>query len=229
MYTRVSGCRRIERKASASKEEGFVGRGFAKEWEEYNGLGFSLMMEAICGKEFSHMSPQDFKVTSKILWLATLIFAGIDVVYVPILARRIEAAKFRQLKWTLFTVTAIFWAAMWTWVLVDFWDSVYRYLFPAWVRWIIPPAYGLLFAGVGLLFWWLALRFRFSPVVSFCLLGGLWGVITHVWAVFLGVVDKPPLLQGVAPAAAVIVAVFEFIFYWCIILSMSALLHRCRR
>jgi hypothetical protein len=36
--------------------------------------------------------------------------------------------------------------------------------------------------------------------VSFRLLGGLWGMITHVWAVYLGIVDKPPMLQGVAVA-----------------------------
>jgi hypothetical protein len=175
------------------------------------------------------MSPHDFKVTSEMLWMGTLIFAAIDAVYVPILAWRIKVGMFRQFRWFLFTTTAFFWSALWTWTIVNFWDSVYRYLFPAWARWLIPPAYGLLFAGVGLLFWWLAAQFRVNPVVSFCLLGGLWGMITHLWAVFLGIVDKPPLLQGVAPAAAVIVAVFEFIFYWCIILTMSALLHRCRR
>ncbi len=49
---------------------------------------------------------------------------------------------------------------------------------------------------------------------------------THLWAVYRGIVDKPPLLQGVAPAAAVVVAVFEFMFYGCIILSVASLRHR---
>lgn len=172
------------------------------------------------------MFPPDFTVTSEMLWLGTLIFAVIDAVFVPILAWRIRAATFRQFKWTLVTATAIFWSAIWTWALVNFWDSVYHYVFPAWARWLIPPVYGLLFAGVGLLFWWLAIRLRGNPVASFCLLGGLWGMMTHLWAVHLGIVDKPPVLQGVAPAAAVIVAVFEFMFYGCIILSMAALLHQ---
>jgi hypothetical protein len=172
------------------------------------------------------MFPPGFKATSEMLWLGTLIFAVIDAAFVPNLAWRIKAATFRQIKWTLVTATAIFWSAIWTWALFNFWDSVYQYMFPAWARRLIPPAYGLLFAGVGLLFWWLALRLQGNPVVNFCLLGGLWGMMTHLWAVYWGIVDKPPVLQSVAPVSAVIVAVFEFMFYWCIILSVAVLSHQ---
>lgn len=173
--------------------------------------------------------PPDFKVTSHMLWMGALIFALIDAGFVPLLAWRIQPVTFRQVKWILVTTTAIFWSGLWTWALVNFWDSVYRYVFPAWARWLIPPAYGLLFAGVGLLSWWLALRMPGNPVLGFCLLGGLWGMITHLWAVFLGIVDKPPMLQGATPAGAVIMAVFEFIFYGCMILGVAALLDSARR
>jgi hypothetical protein len=173
--------------------------------------------------------PPDFKVTSEMLWQGTLILALIDAGFVPLLAWRINPARFRQLKWALVATTAIFWSALWTWALANFWDSVHRYLFPDWARWLIPPVYGLLFAGVGLLFWWLTLRCSGNAVVGFCLLGGLWGMITHMWAVYLGIVAKPPMLQGVDPVAAVVVAVFEFMFYWCIILSVALLLQRGRQ
>src|SRR5574341_2154410 len=33
----------------------------------------------------------------------------------------------------------------------------------------------------------------------------------------------PPALQGANPVAAVVIAIFEFIFYWCIILGVAAL------
>jgi hypothetical protein len=46
-------------------------------------------------------------------------------------------------------------------------------------------------------------------------------MVTHVWAVHLGIVDKPPMLQGASPVAAVVFAVFEFTLYWCIILSVA--------
>lgn len=159
------------------------------------------------------------------LWLGTLIFVTIDAVFVPILAWRINSTTFRRCKWALSFTTAIFWSALWTWGLVNFWDSIYHYVFPAWAHWLIPPIFGLLYAGISILFWWLALRLRGNAAANFCLLGGLWGMTTHLFAVSIGIVDKPPVLQGAAPVAAVIIAIFEFMFYWCVILSVAVLLH----
>jgi hypothetical protein len=167
--------------------------------------------------------PPDIKVTSEVLWRGTLMFALIDLGFVPLLAWRIKPTRFRQLKWALVVITAIFWSMLWTWALDNFWDSVYHYFFPDWARSFVPLLFGLLSAGVALIFWWGALRFS-NPVVGFCLLGGLWGMVTHVWAVYRGIVDKPPMLQGASPVAAVVVAIFEFMFYWCIILSVALLL-----
>jgi hypothetical protein len=171
------------------------------------------------------MSPTGFRVTSEMVWRATCVFAVTDAAFVPVLVWRVNRSTSRQLAWALFATAATFWCGIWAWALLSFWDSVYRYMFPGWARCLIPPAYGLLFAGVGVLSWRLALRFPGSPVISFCLSGGLWGMITHLWAVHLGIVEKPPVLQGVAPAAAVTLAVFEFLCSWCIILSVAALLH----
>jgi hypothetical protein len=36
--------------------------------------------------------------------------------------------------------------------------------------------------------------------------------LTHTWAVYRGVVDKPPMLQDASPVAAVVIAFFEYIF-----------------
>lgn len=171
------------------------------------------------------MIPPDFKITTEILYRGALIFAVMDVVFIPILAWRIKPEVFRRIKWALAGVTAIYWCALWAWVLDNFWNPVYHYVFPTWSRWFIPPTYGLLFAGVCLFFWWLALRLHGNPVLNFCLLGGLWGMITHLMAISLGILSKPPVLQGAAPEAAVIIAIFEFMFYWCVILSVTALVH----
>ena len=58
-------------------------------------------------------------------------------------------------------------------------------------------------------------------MVAFCVFGSLWGMVTHVWAVYRGIVDNPPMLQGTSPVAAVVAAVFEFMLYWCIILGVA--------
>ena len=171
------------------------------------------------------MLPAGAKITSEILWWGALILAAIDAGFVSILAWRINLATFRRFKWALTSTSAIFWCALWTWGLTTFWDSIYHYVFPAWAHWLIPPIFGLLYAGTSLLFWWLALRFGGNALINFCLLGGLWGMLTHLLGVYLGIVNKPPALQGAAPAAAVVFAVFEFIFYWCTILSVSTLAH----
>lgn len=167
--------------------------------------------------------PPGIKVTSEMLWQGTLIFALIDLGAIPLLVWRIQPSRFRRLKWTLVVTAAIFWGLLWTWVLASFWDSVYHYLFPAWARPFLPFFFGLLSAAVALGLWWGATRLSINPILGFCLFGGLWGMVTHLWAVYRGIVNKPPMLQGASPAAAVIIAIFEFIFYWCVILGLAAL------
>jgi hypothetical protein len=166
--------------------------------------------------------PGDLKVTTEILYKGALIFALIDIFYVIILFRLVKTGELVKLKWSLVTVIAIFFCFLLGFIMsVLFWDSVYSYVFPVWARWIIPPCYGLLFSVAGLLFWWIAVRFQRISVLVFCLLGGTWGVLTHILAIERGILDKPPMLQGSSPAAALTIAAFEFIFYWCVCLSLA--------
>jgi hypothetical protein len=71
--------------------------------------------------------------------------------------------------------------------------------------------------------WALALRLKAHATTGYPLFGGLWGACTHLWAVTRGIVTKPPMLQGASPMGAVVIAFFEFTFYWCVILGASAL------
>jgi len=173
------------------------------------------------------MLPSDIKVTSEVLWKGAIIFALIDTIFVSILTRRIKPLRFRQIKWTLVITMAAFFTLLWG-VLGSyiFWDSVYHYFFPEWSRWFIPPLYGLLFSAAGLLFWWIALKLPGNAAINFCLLGGFWGMMTHLWAEYRGLLEKPPMLQGASPVAAVVIAIFEFMFYWCVVLSIASLLKR---
>jgi hypothetical protein len=169
----------------------------------------------------------DDKVTTEILWQGAFIFALMDTVFVVLLARLIQPERLREMKWMLAGVMAVFFCGLFG-VLASgiFWESVYHYFFPAWARWLIPPAYALLFAAVGQLFWRIAFRLPGNAVINFCILGGSWGMITHLWAIYRGILDKPPMLQGCSPAAAVVLAVFEFTFYWCICLGLASLWRR---
>jgi hypothetical protein len=169
------------------------------------------------------MNLEGVKVTSEILWRAAVLFGLVDIVLVTYYARFIEPAVFRQMKLQVTLVTGILWFLIWLVMVIFFWDPVYHYVFPSWSRWILPLFFGIGFALIGLLFWWIALQFRGNPVLSFCLLGGLWGMTTHVWAIHRGILEKPPLLQAASPVAGSVMPVFEFIFYWCVILGVSFL------
>jgi len=176
------------------------------------------------------MTFADLKVTTEVLWRGTLIFAVVDTLYVAVLTRQIKAETFRQIKWPLVITAGIFWflllLTLMSWL---FWEPVYHYVFPAWARWFIPPVYGLLFAATGYLFWWLASRLPGNPIIYWCLLGGLWGMITHSWAIYRGILDKVPMLQGASPIATVVLPIFEFAFYYCVILSLAAAYQHFRR
>lgn len=169
----------------------------------------------------------NLKVTSEILWKGAVFFALIDVMLVTSLIRLIKPMDLFKMKWRLIIFMAVFFCILFgSIVSLIFWDSVYSYVFPSWIRWIIPPSYGVLFSMVGLLFWWLAFKLPTNPILNFCILGGLWGITTHVLAIHRGILDKPPMLQGASSISALTVAAFEFIFYWSICLGFTYLIER---
>lgn len=173
--------------------------------------------------------PGDVKITTELLYKGALIFALMDAVYVPLLAWRIDEETFRNLKWSLAIAAAFVWYGIWRWAIGNYWQSVYAYLFPAWAqRW--APWIAFLLAGiVALGMWASALGLRWNAILSYCLLGGLIGSLTHIWAVYLGVVTKPPMLQGASPLGAVLLAFFEYVFYWCTILFLAKIMDWLRR
>jgi hypothetical protein len=171
------------------------------------------------------MIPQDTKLSSEMVWQAALVFAIVDMSIVLFLVWRIKPSRFRQLAWAIVLATAIFWGALWTSVLRLFWEPFYEYVFPDWAS-SLAPSFGLVYACVGLLMWWLALRLSGNPIVNFCLLGGAEGLISHLWAIYsIGIIEKVPMLEGVSPASVLVFAIFEKILYWSIILGIAALLY----
>jgi hypothetical protein len=167
----------------------------------------------------------DLKVTTEILWKGALLFASFDLIFASILTKILKPDDFFKMKWRLIFVMVIFFFALFGFVVsILFWDSVYSYVFPSWARWIIPPLYGLIFSLVGLSFWWLAFKVTSFPVIVFCIFGGIWGVITHILAIQHGILEKPPMLMGTSPVAALTIAAFEFFFYWCICLTITRLI-----
>jgi hypothetical protein len=166
----------------------------------------------------------DIKITTEILYKGALLFAVIDAVFVPLLIWRIDAETFRRLKASLVIAAALVWFAIWSWAIGKYWETVYSYVFPTWTQtWV--PWIALIVAGiVALGLRAFALQLKSNAVLAYCLFGGMIGSLTHIWAVHLGIVTKPPMLQGASPLAAVVIAFFEFMFYWCIILIVAKII-----
>jgi hypothetical protein len=168
--------------------------------------------------------PTDVKITTELLYKGALVFALMDAVYIPLLVWRVSRETFRRMKWPLVLAAALVWYGIWAWAIGNFWETVYSYVFPAWARtWVPWIAFGV--AGtVALVLWTITVRLNGNFVFTFCLMGGVLGGLTHIWAVHLGIVTKPPMLQGASPLAAVVIAFFEYIFYWCAILTIAKIL-----
>jgi hypothetical protein len=174
--------------------------------------------------------PANLKVLSEQLWTDSVIMALVDVIFVLLLAWRIKPARFRQLKWTLVGTAAISWSIFGIVLVLVFWGTYYHYFFPSWFRSggilvFVPILYGLF----ALVFYWLALRVPGNPILNFCLLAGLEGVLEHLWGIVgLKILDFP-LLQETSPAAILAFSFPEYIFYWCIVISIALLFQNAWR
>jgi hypothetical protein len=165
--------------------------------------------------------PVDLKITTELLYKGALVFALMDAIYIPLLIWRVSEETFRRLKWSLVIAAALVWYGIWAWAIANFWEPVYSYVFPAWAQAWLPWIAFIVAGVVAFGLWVLTVQFKRNFVLTFCLLGGVIGSLTHIWAVYRGIVTKPPMLQGASPLAAVVIAFFEYIFYWCTILVLA--------
>ena len=166
----------------------------------------------------------DIKITTEMLVQGALIFALMDAVYVPLLVWRVSDETFRRLKWSLVIAAALVWFGIWSWAISNFWETVYSYVFPAWAQTWVPWIAFIVAGVVAFLLWTVAIQTKGRAVPVYCLLGGVLGSLTHFWALTRGIVTKPPMLQGASPLGAVVIAFFEYIFYWCTILVIARIM-----
>jgi hypothetical protein len=160
------------------------------------------------------MAGMDIKLTTQDVWLTTLLFGAVGLILLVPLAYAYRAPAFERSAAWLTAASALFWGVCATTAILLAWDFYYRYIYPAWSRWLAP--FDALFYGlVGLGMWWLALRLPGSPVVWFVILGGLEGVAEHVFGIYaLHILDKVPWLSGLPPFPLIIFSFFEYIVYW---------------
>jgi hypothetical protein len=163
----------------------------------------------------------DLKLTNTDIWQSTLFFAGIGLALsIPLLLLFREEAFQRSAR-PISIASAIFWGILAVAALLAAWQLYYQYLYPAWVRWLAPGD-ALVYGLIGLGMWWLAMRIPGSSILWFLLLGGLEGILEHVFGIHgLHILDKVPWLQGTTPVPVIIFSFFEYIVYWAVVAWMA--------
>jgi hypothetical protein len=147
------------------------------------------------------------------------------VILILLAQRYISRERFQGMRWLLVIATGIFFLLAWISVLWWGWDWFYSYIFPGWARFLLPPLFFIGYTLLALGMSWLSLRLPGNPAVTWCLLGGVEGFLSHIYAIYgLGAASKPPIMQGTDSLAVLIFAVFEKAFYWSLILLASRLI-----
>jgi hypothetical protein len=153
------------------------------------------------------------------IWTCTGIIFLLDVALILISWSLVRREHFQQIRWLLAIAAGVFFLGVWTSVLIWGWDWFYSYIFPGWGRYLLPPIFWI---GYTFLAWgmtWLSLKLPGNPAVTWCILGGVEGLLSHLYAIYgLGAATKPPIMQGSDPLSVLIFAVFEKVFYWSVIL-----------
>ncbi len=169
--------------------------------------------------------PDDVRMTSLLFLQALGVALVLDMLVGAVLYQIMRPDLFRQLGVIILVISGLFFGVVWTIVLAWGWDWFYVYVFPMWMK-DMGWAWGVAYALVGWGMWWVAKRFR-KPLLVWAALGGLEGIVTHAWAIWVGgVVSKPPIIQGANPWAVLAFACFEKMFYWLVILGLALVVNR---
>lgn len=169
----------------------------------------------------------DIHITTTQVWACTGILAGLDVILAVWANRQVQRERLWQMRWMLVMAAGIFFLLVWSSVLLWGWDWFYSYIFPPAARYWLPLIFGVGYGLLAMGMVWLSLRLPGNPAVIWCILGGVEGLLSHLYAIYgLGAASKPPIMQGTDPLVVLIFAIFEKAFYWSMILVVCNLLWR---
>lgn len=157
------------------------------------------------------------QLTSRQVWLSTLIFGGLGLALLLPLLFLFQDPAVQDAVRPIVLTSALFWGVLAAVAIFGFWDLYYSHFYPTWIRWLTPLDL-LLYGAIGLGLWWLAQRLPGPDVLWFALLGGVEGILEHLFGVYvLQILDKVPWLQGLTPPPVLIFSFFEYVVYWTLV------------
>jgi hypothetical protein len=169
--------------------------------------------------------PPNAQLSTPLVWGCTAALVIVDLVLILVINRVIRRDQFSFFRRQLVILAGIFFLLVWTSAMLWAWEWFYTYIFPAWLRYYLPPIFWIGYTLLACAMSWFSLKLRAKPAVTWCLLGGLEGLLSHLYAIYgLGAVSNPPIMHGVSQLSVLIFAVFEKMFYWSFILFVVWLL-----
>jgi len=172
---------------------------------------------------------QEPAVSSTQMWAAAGTMAVADVVLAVLLTRRLHPPWPRRLPLGILVVGCLGFAALLTWAFRSYWGSCYAYALPGVFR-ALAPLIGAILGALGWLLWQLARGARGWAVPLFLLMGGLESIPGHLNAIYrYRLLERCPLLAGVTPTSALVFGLFEFAFYWSVVLVLAGLIRPRKR
>lgn len=157
------------------------------------------------------------KLTTSELWLSSLLFGGAAILSLLPLRLLFSSDKFERAGATITISSALLWGVAAVIFMRGYWEIYYRYFYPSWMRTFLPLSF-LLYAGFGFGLWWLSYRLHFPPLLTFVVLGGVEGVLEHLFAIYaLGILEKVPFLGDLKVVPIIIFSFFEYALYWSVV------------
>ncbi len=171
--------------------------------------------------------PPGVHLTTPIIWMCTAILAVSDTLLGLLAIRLTRREQFRKLRPRLTLAGGLFFVLVWAGAMLWAWDWFYAYIFPASGRYFLPLIFFFLYKLIAWIMGWLSLRLPVNPALTWCVLGGVEGLLSHLYAIYaLGAASRPPIMHGTDPFAVLVFAIFEKAFYWSILLIACRLLSR---
>ena len=157
----------------------------------------------------------------------TFLFALLAIISVVLLVWRIKPDEFRKLTWWRFCIAAaIFWGSLSLILVLSAWDHFYSHFTPNYYRYVAPLAALFIYPLWSLVLRWIALRLPVHPILGFCMLGGIQGILEHAVAINRLNLLTVPFLAGSGPLAVYVLALFEYIVYWGIVVFLAIVVGR---
>lgn len=154
--------------------------------------------------------------------LSIFVFAALGLLCGLPLALSTQPEAFQRLGRPVVVASMLFWGTIAVLLGWRFWDDFYRYFYPDWMKPLMPMS-ALLYGGIGFVLWRLSTATAGSSCVAvFLILGGLAGVLEHLFAIeALGILEKVPMLQDLTSGPILVFSFFEYAFYWSAVAWLS--------